>query len=50
MLEEEHMAELKVNFGLEITVKPPIKPYLFLLLAYGLVFDYSFIKEVRYWN
>ncbi|XP_021921863.1 dynein heavy chain 7, axonemal isoform X5 [Zootermopsis nevadensis] len=45
LLEKEFPAALKEEFGLPMTVKPPLKPYIFLIPAHGLVYDYHFIKE-----
>jgi hypothetical protein len=47
-MEKEFPAALKEEFGLPMAVKPPLKPYIFLIPAHGLVYDYHFIKEVRY--
>jgi len=48
LLEKEFPAALKEEFGLSVDVKPPLKPYIILIPAQGLVYDYRFIKEVRY--
>ncbi|XP_033607299.1 dynein heavy chain 7, axonemal isoform X2 [Cryptotermes secundus] len=45
LLEKEFPAALKEEFGLPMNVKPPLKPYIFLIPAQGLVYDYRFIKE-----
>jgi dynein heavy chain len=50
LLEKEFPEALKEEFGLPINVKPPLKPYIFLIPVQGLVYDYRFIKEVRYQN
>ncbi|XP_069698472.1 dynein axonemal heavy chain 7 [Periplaneta americana] len=45
LLEREFPKHLKEEFGLPMEVKPPLKPYIFIIPAQGLVYDYRFIKE-----
>lgn len=45
-LERDFPASLMETFGLPEQIKPPLRPYIFVMPRDGLVFDYRFIKEV----
>jgi hypothetical protein len=46
LLAKEFPASLAKQLNLPDSVKPPIKPYIFVMPKDGSVFDYKFIKEV----
>ncbi|XP_076664543.1 dynein axonemal heavy chain 7 [Andrena cerasifolii] len=44
-LERDFPTSLMETFGLPELIKPPLKPYIFVMPRDGLVFDYRFVKE-----
>ncbi|PBC30449.1 Dynein heavy chain 7, axonemal [Apis cerana cerana] len=44
-LEKTFPPDLIKSYKLKAPIDPPLKPYIFLMPRYGLIFDYRFIKE-----